>query len=109
MRTLAGGPRVLDTRTAKPPPKRADADLLTASHQAWRMAVLRRAGYQCEAIERGQRCPKRAPAHRLFADHIIERQDGGELLSLSNGQALCSSHHVRKTNEHRAKRTKQGY
>ena len=93
-----------DTRRLKPPPKRADAELLTAAYRDWRNEVLRRAGYRCQAVENGIRCSKSAPHHRLFADHIIERADGGAQLDPANGQALCGSHHTAKTATERARR-----
>jgi 5-methylcytosine-specific restriction protein A len=93
-----------DTRRLKPPPKRADPELLTEQYRAWRAEVLRRAGYRCQWIEHGQRCTKAAPHHRVFADHVVEREDGGALLDLSNGQCLCGSHHTTKTAGARAKR-----
>ncbi len=98
-RLRALGPRIgmADTRRVRPPPKRADAELLTEHYRAWRALVLRRAGYRCEWIEAGGRCAKAAPQHRLFADHILERKDGGALLDPTNGQALCGQHHTLKT------------
>lgn len=98
-----GGVRAIDTRTVRPPPKQADAELLTPEYRRWAEAVKRRAGYQCEAIDGGVRCPVKAPA-RLFADHIIERRDGGSLLDPDNGQCLCGSHHTKKTAATRAAR-----
>ncbi len=95
---------VLDLRTARPAPKTADRELLTGEHKAWRAAVLSRAGHRCEWVEHGVRCSRAAPAHRLFADHIIERKDGGPAFDVSNGQCLCSSHHGLKTFRERARR-----
>lgn len=101
--TLKPRIQVLDTRTAKPAPKEADAYYQTPEHKAWREQVLRRAGYRCEWVENGQRCEKAAP-HRLFADHILERKDGGADLDPANGQCLCGTHHSLKTAAERAKR-----
>jgi hypothetical protein len=78
------------------PPKRADAVLLTPEHRAWRAAILQRAGHRCEWIEAGRRCEKRTPHHRLVADHIIERKDGGAPFDLANGQCLCIAHNTAK-------------
>lgn len=86
-------------------PKRADPELMTPEHKAWRKAVLERAGHRCQAIENGHRCTKAAPAHRMFADHIIERKDGGAALDVRNGQCLCGSHHTSKTLAARRDRT----
>ena len=92
----------LDTRTARPPPKTADAELATPEHQAWRLEVLKRAGWKCQ----GPGCDKhgRRGGVRLYADHIAERRDGGDALDPANGQALCPSCHGRKTAQERARR-----
>jgi hypothetical protein len=103
LKTLGPSVRTMDTRTVKPLPKRADPELLTPEHRAWRAEVLRRAGYRCEQIERGKRCEVREPA-RLFADHVVERRDGGAPLDPANGRCLCGSHHTRKTAAARAAR-----
>ena len=95
----------LDTRTAKPPPKQADAHYLTPEHQAWRAEVIRRANGRCQHIDdRGKRCFKTVPHVRLFADHIVEIKDGGARLDVNNGQALCGSHHTLKTAAERRRR-----
>lgn len=78
-------------------PKRADPELLTQQHKAWRKAVLERAGYRCQWMDGARRCDKAAPHHRMFADHIVERKDGGVALDPRNGQCLCGSHHTQKT------------
>ncbi len=82
-------PRVatLDTRTARPPPKVADAELTTPEHRAWRAEVLRRAGHRCQAPGCG------ATGVRLFADHIVERRDGGAHLDPANGKPCAGAHH----------------
>lgn len=98
----------LDVRSARPAPKRADAELQTPEHRGWRQAVLRLAGYQCQAIENGRRCTVVYP-DRLFADHVLERKDGGAPLDVRNGQCLCGRHHTLKTNEERAKRMRQSF
>jgi 5-methylcytosine-specific restriction enzyme A len=93
-----------DLRTAPPPPKRADGELLTAEHRAWRATVIARAGARCEAVDDGIRCGKSAAGHRMFADHILERRDGGGRFDPANGQCLCGSHHTLKTGQARARR-----
>lgn len=103
VKMLKTGVRLFDTRSVKPLPKRADAELGTVAHQQWRTAVKARAGWQCEWVDENGRCQVRAP-QRLFADHIIERQDGGDPLDVKNGQCLCGSHHTEKTVRERAKR-----
>lgn len=91
-------------RALKPPAKRADSIYQSPEHKAWRKGVIDRAGARCEAIDGDKRCPKTAPEHRLFADHIIELKDGGRPFDLSNGQCLCGSHHTSKTAAARAAR-----
>lgn len=103
LKTMRPSLRTIDTRTVKPPAKRADPELLTAEHKLWREQVLRNAGYRCEHVEGGRRCEVSAPA-RLFADHIRERRDGGARLDPANGQCLCGKHHTLKTAAARAER-----
>ncbi len=90
-----------DSRTCKPPPKQADAELQTAEHRAWRLAVLNRAGWRCEECgKQGGRGSKTV----LYADHIVERRDGGAPLDPANGRCLCASCHVKKTATARGRR-----
>ena len=104
LRTLA--PRIgrIDTRVVAPEPKAVDPFYLSPEYQRWRAAVVVRAGGQCEAVEGGRRCAKAQPHHRMFADHIRERRDGGADLDPSNGQCLCGRHHTLKTTAARASR-----
>ncbi len=91
-------PRVptMDIRTAKPPPKTADPELLTRDWKAMRERVIREANGQCQVPG----CTRAA----RYADHIVERKDGGAVFDRANLQAMCPSHHTRKTNVERAKR-----
>ncbi|MER8615985.1 HNH endonuclease [Mesorhizobium sp. M1409] len=100
--------RQVDMRTARAITKTADAELLTPQHRAWRNQVLQRAGQRCEAIDDGRRCIIIAPS-RLFADHIVERKDGGAPLDVANGQCLCGRHHTLKTAAARAERMARHY
>ncbi len=104
LRTRAPLVKVRDTRRIKLKPKRADAELLTPEHQAFRGVVLAKAGYRCEWVEGGVRCTKAAPAHRMVADHIVERADGGALFDPANGQCLCIQHNTIKGIRARAAR-----
>lgn len=89
------------------PPKRADKELLTPEHKAWRLIVCRRAGWRCEWVESGQRCNKSAAlGDRMVADHIIEREDGGALYDPANGQCLCVQHNTKKGIDARAARAR---
>jgi hypothetical protein len=92
--------------TIKTEPKQVDAHYLTEEHKEWRKQVLGNAGNRCEAIENGFRCTKAAPESRMFADHIVERRDGGALLDPANGQCLCGAHHTKKTAAARAMRAR---
>ena len=75
-----------------------------------RKAVCNRAGWRCEWIdERGQRCAKAAPRHRMFADHKKERRDAPDAeLDPTNGWCLCGAHHSLKTAHEREKRLLKG-
>lgn len=89
--------RTVDARTVRPPPKEADAELQTSAWRALSRECKRRAGWQCEArLADGSRCQVRHPA-ALYADHIVERKDGGAALPpVEQLQCLCASHNVRK-------------
>lgn len=103
LRTLTTRIATLDTRTAKPPPKQADPYYLTAAHRAWRERVIANAGRRCEwAMPDGSRCIKAEPRHRMFADHVSERRDGGP--DQGRGMCLCGAHHSLKTARERVER-----
>lgn len=85
------------TAIAALPRKEADPHYLTPEHRAWRLAVLKQAGFRCQAVG----C---AATGRLYADHVRELRDGGAPLDLANGQALCATHHALKTADTRAQR-----
>lgn len=87
----------MDGRTVPLEPKKADPFYHSDQHKAFRDAVLQRAGYRCEWIEMGKRCDKAAPKHRMFADHVKERRDGGHPFDPANGMCLCGAHHTLKT------------
>jgi 5-methylcytosine-specific restriction protein A len=101
LKTLGSIVPTFDTRSARPAEKQADPIYHTAAYEAWRTTVVDRAGGWCQ----DQRCktPNRKP-RRLFADHVIELQDGGAPFDPANGLARCGSCHTRKTAEERAKR-----
>jgi len=98
LRTLGSKIRTFDLRVAKPAPKRSDDELQTTAHRTWRDLVLSRAAYRCEHVdEAGRRCERsRANGDRMYADHIVERADGGALTDLANGRCLCNSHNTGK-------------
>src|SRR5215475_8186537 len=113
LRTLASLARTVDTRTVKPLPPRPsfaqrfktrDPFYASPEFREWRAKVVARAGGRCEAMTYGSRCTKAQPAHRLFADHIVEIRDGGAPFDVSNGQCLCGPHHLMKTAQARRAR-----
>lgn len=98
--TIAPRLATLDTRTSRPPPKIADAELLTPEHRAWALEVKNRAGWRCEDCgAQGGR-----GGVRLYADHIKGRKDGGAALDPANGRCRCPPCHQRKTAAERARR-----
>lgn len=96
-------PRVsaLDTSIAAPPPKQAAPIYSTPEYAAWRRAVIARAAGRCQRPGCGRE------GVRLFADHVVELQDGGDPFDVTNGQALCGSCHTAKTAAERAKRQRR--
>ena len=96
--------RMFNNHVVQREPKRADPLYLTQQYAIWRQAVAARAGYRCQAVDNGRRCRKAMPDHRLFADHVVELQDGGAAFDPANGQCLCGAHHTVKTMAARAKR-----
>jgi len=98
LRMMRPALRTADLSIVKVPPKVADPHYLTPEHRAWRAAVIARAHGICEWPGCGRR------EIRMFADHIVERKDGGSDLDPSNGQCLCGKHHTFKTLKVRAAR-----
>ncbi|MGE0575436.1 MAG: HNH endonuclease [Reyranella sp.] len=94
----------VDTRKLKPPPKTVDPHYQSPEHRAWAATVIDRAGGRCEFTTGGLRCTRARPAHRMFANHKVERRDGGAPLDPANGECLCGSHHTRVTMQARARR-----
>ena len=80
------------------PTKVADPFYSSTAYRAWRKLVIERAGGACQSPGCGKR------EGRMFADHIVERRDGGSDLDPANGQALCAHHHQLKTCAERARR-----
>ena len=81
--------------------KKSDPHYGQSAHIRWRDAVLARAGHKCEGLN----CQR--VGVRLYADHIVERRDGGPDYLLENGMALCAVCHSTKTNA--AKRKRGGF
>jgi 5-methylcytosine-specific restriction endonuclease McrA len=93
---LAARLPVFDLTSAKPAPKTTNPFYLTPE---WRdvVALVRQSRPPCCA-----QC--RRTGVRLFADHIIELQDGGDPYDTTGIQLLCSACHSRKTVAARARR-----
>ncbi len=89
-------------RISAPPPKLTDPHYGTQAHKTWAAEVIRRAGGGCQ----WPGCDRAQPKHRMFADHIVERRDGGAEFDVANGQCLCGAHHSMKTAAERSKRTR---
>ena len=96
--------RIFRSGVTRPQLKKADPIYRAQQYDAWRKAVITKAHARCEAVDAGKRCNKAAPAHRMFADHIVELSDGGAPFDPANGQCLCGAHHTVKTIMIRAKR-----
>lgn len=62
------------------------------SGRTFREAVLAAAGYRCQAIEQGRRCPVTDP-RRLEAHHVVAIVAGGRDDPATNGVCLCRRHH----------------
>jgi 5-methylcytosine-specific restriction enzyme A len=105
LRTLAPLVRAVTSRTLQPPQKRKDAIYDSPAFRVWRAQVVLRAGNRCEYVKDGERCRKAHPAHRMYADHIVELRDGGHPFDLTNGQCLCAVHHEKKTFKARQSRS----
>jgi hypothetical protein len=54
---------------------------------------------------RGAWCERCGSGHRVIADHVVERKDGGAELDEANIELLCAACHNRKTARARAKRS----
>jgi len=67
-----------------------------------RAAIIKQRGRRCE----DPKCatPNRGAGGQIYGDHIVELQDGGQLLDPANVLLRCAPCHTRKTIEERAKR-----
>jgi 5-methylcytosine-specific restriction endonuclease McrA len=99
MRTLKPSIAVVPLHTAKPPPKRADKFYLSPEWLELRDRVRFDAAGRCQAPGCGR------IERRMFVDHRVELQDGGQPLDRKNVWLLCGSCHTRKTAAERARRT----
>ena len=93
--------RCIDARTVKPPAKTADAFYLSPEWRELMGRLIAKRGRKCEKCGR--------TGTRIFGDHIIELQDGGEPLDENNVMLLCGSCHTDKTVAARAKRLSERF
>ena len=97
--TLKPRLQALDMRSAMPAPKVVDGFYLSREwKQARGLAVALHANY---CVKCGRR------AARMFVDHIVELQDGGDPLAQSNLRLLCGACHSHKTAAERARRQRE--
>jgi 5-methylcytosine-specific restriction protein A len=96
MRTIGQPLRGQARRTLTTVVEGRDSYYDSVEHRAWSREVLRRAAGMCSSCG--------ALDRRLVADHRIEIRDGGSRTDPSNGQALCSPCHAKKTTVARTKR-----
>jgi hypothetical protein len=61
----------------------------SSAQQRFRVEVLKRAGWQCQAIEAGVRCEV---THKLEAHHLVLYRDARSM-NPDDGVALCRRHH----------------
>jgi 5-methylcytosine-specific restriction protein A len=91
-------PRIstIDARTSQPAAKVAAPFYASTEWRVLVAQLIKARGRICKGCGR--------TGTRLFGDHIIELQDGGESLSAANVQMLCGSCHSRKSAVARAAR-----
>lgn len=92
----------MDTRTVRPPAKRADDFYLSAAWRRLMAEIIRERGRVCEDPHCDGRTHR--PGMRVFGDHIRELRDGGAPLDKSNVMLRCGASHTRKTAAARAER-----
>ncbi|WP_247648794.1 HNH endonuclease signature motif containing protein [Gluconobacter cerinus] len=90
--------QTVDTRIAKPLPKRAEAFYLSRPWRQLMSRLLKERGRICQDCGRSD-C-------RIFGDHRHELKDGGATLDPANIVLLCGSCHSRKTAKARADRNR---
>jgi 5-methylcytosine-specific restriction enzyme A len=101
MRTLPPLVKAARTPLIRELPRERDGFYNSAEYKAWAQLVKQRAGWRCEVVEDGVRCPVAAP-HRLYAHHIKDRKAGGADLDPANGECRCHAHHERTRGPERA-------
>ncbi|MBF0889631.1 HNH endonuclease signature motif containing protein [Gluconobacter cadivus] len=99
LKCIGSSLRTVDTRIAKPPPKRADSFYLSAPWRTLMASLLKSRGRICQECGR--------TGCRIFGDHRHELKDGGAPLDPGNIVLLCGSCHSRKTAQVRAARMRE--
>jgi hypothetical protein len=94
--------RKIDTRTVRPPAKRADDFYLSAPWRRLMEEIIRERGRICEDPHCDGRTHR--PGMRVFGDHIVELKDGGAPLDKRNIMLRCGASHTKKTAAVRAER-----
>jgi hypothetical protein len=85
-----------------PPPKRGDRFYESGPWRALMTELIAQRGRRCE--NPSCQTPGRGEGGRVYGDHIVELQDGGEPLNPRNVQLLCARCHGRKTRDERIRR-----
>lgn len=96
LRTIRPRLRTIDTRTAKPPPKRAEAFYLSREWRTLIASIIAKRGRRCEECG--------TSGGIIYGDHIIELKDGGAPLDEANIMLRCPACHGRKTAAERTRR-----
>lgn len=107
LKNMAARVTTLETRTAPLPPKTIDPFYLSREWRALVGKIKRERGETCEDPS----C--KGPHHRgqrIYADHVVEIQDGGAKLDARNVMLRCARSHGLKTARERAGRMRpDGY
>lgn len=95
VRTLGPLVRVIDTRCAASAVKRTDPFYSTPEWRQFQSQIIAERGRVCEDPTCDGRTHK--PGMRVFADHLVELQDGGAPFDPRNIMLRCGASHTRKT------------
>lgn len=105
LKMIRPGLRTLDTRKLKVPErtwshrKVTEPNMAFYSSPEWRKLrdrLLKERGRTCQDCGR--------TGTRIYCDHVVELQDGGDGLDEANVRLRCGSCHTRKTADARARR-----
>lgn len=103
LRSLPTRLKPIKQYTAPLQEKTAEPFYKSPEFRRWREQVRRNARGRCQ----WPGCSHSDATARMFADHIVERKDGGAPLDPSNGQYLCADHHNKKSAQERKRRLSQ--